>query len=299
MAKTPFSAKKHDINTLNSGYQYTTDDQMSIEALNNTIENSFYASDIAEDVAEQLSNLGTGEKIEFKGSNPNLLINGDFKVNQRGAYGTQSGNNKYPVDRWKTAAVNAFCTTNIDTNGSVESVTVGITDVTVASGRVALAYSFEDKDFKKLLCKKVTLSVNYEELNADVTNSVRIRYDSGVDNGAKVLNETSGTAVLTFTVNPNATKLVIQIAGTTEALNYSLKVNWVKLELGNIATAFSPKNYAEEITNCMRYYQIRSNDYTFPSNVIDCAIPMYKEYTRGTTTINGTTYKYIDAEVHK
>ena len=39
MAKTPFSATKHDKSTLNSGNQYTKDDQMSIEALNYMIEN--------------------------------------------------------------------------------------------------------------------------------------------------------------------------------------------------------------------------------------------------------------------
>ena len=253
-------------------------------------------SGISSNIQGQIDNLNN--QAERLLNNPNLLINGDFKVNQRGASGTQKGNAKFPVDKWKTSALNAFCTTNIDANNNVESVTVGITDVTAASGRVCLAYNFEDKDFKKLLGKKVTLSVNYEELNADVSNSVRIRFDSGVDNGSTILSTTTGTATLTFSVNPSATKLVIQIAGTSKALNYSLKLNWAKLELGSIATAFNPKNYAEELLACMRYYQIRSNDYTFPSNVIDCAIPMYKEYTRGTTTINGTTYKYIDAEVH-
>ena len=427
MAKTPFSAKKHDINTLNSGYQYTTDDQMSIEALNNTIENSFYASQVSENVANQLSNLGANDKVEFKGSNPNillngnftinqrglpnyiantnmdivdkwriqtegsfdvstntftsntrfsairqevknfevfrgktltysiyvnnveentfgvnvrdgvetylkdnltvglntftvtidenatqlifdiqnrvtgthsiqleyakvelgsiatpfspkayeqeladcqcidgglattysnpnLLINGDFRVNQRGTSGTQNGNSKFPVDRWKTSALNAFCSTNLDTNGNVESVVAGITGVTTEGGRNALIYNFEDKDFKKLLGKQVTLSINYQELSADVANSVRIRFDSGVDNGAKVLTETSGIAVLTFTVNPNATQLVIQIAGTSSALNYSLKLNWVKLELGSIATPLTPRPYAEELAMCQRYF---------------------------------------------
>lgn len=197
--------------------------------------------------------LKTAE-LSSKVSNPNLLINGDFRINQRGASGTQSGNSRFPVDRWRTAALNAFCTTNLDTNGNVESVVAGITGVTAASGRVSLAYNFEDKDFNKLLGKQVTLSINYQELSADVTNSVRIRYDSGVDNGSKVLTETSGTAILTFTVNPNATKLVIQISGTSSALNYSLKLNWAKLELGSVATTFSPRPYAEELALCQRYY---------------------------------------------
>lgn len=207
----------------------------------------------ANENTSKIEELETNKADKTMLPNPNLLINGDFRVNQRGASGTQNGNAKFPVDRWKTAAVNAFCTTNLDTNGNVESVTVGITSVTTSGGRNALIYNFEDKDFKELLGKQVTLSVSYENLVSDVANSVRIRFDSGVDNGSKVLTETSGIAILTFTVNQNATQLVIQIAGTSSALNYSLKLNWAKLELGSVATTFSPRPYAEELALCQRY----------------------------------------------
>ena len=52
-----------------------------------------------------------------------------------------------------------------------------------------------------------------------------------------------------------------------------------------------------ELVKCERYYQIRSNSYTIETNAIDRPIPMRVNGTIGTTTINGTTYKYADAEI--
>ncbi len=52
-------------------------------------------------------------------SNPNLLINGDFKVNQRGE-STYSTTNKYTVDRWKLVSGSVIVETNgITLNGTI------------------------------------------------------------------------------------------------------------------------------------------------------------------------------------
>lgn len=54
---------KHSANSFNNGNQYTTDDQMSIEALNNNIENSLYAVRVAEN-AQSATNNGVSYDLQ-------------------------------------------------------------------------------------------------------------------------------------------------------------------------------------------------------------------------------------------
>ena len=71
----------------------------------------------------------TGGKLHDKDiavdvSNPNLLINPDFKINQRGVSGTFSETGKYLVDRWRL--VSGMVTVNADStltlNGTISQV---------------------------------------------------------------------------------------------------------------------------------------------------------------------------------
>ena len=238
MAKTPFSAKKHDINTLNSGYQYTTDDQMSIEALNNTIENSFYASDIAEDVAEQLSNLGTGDKIEFKGSNPNLLINSDFRVNQKGLT-TYTVLNEFTVDAWKLS----YGSLTVNSDGSVTHTATntwqGIRQFITNPSRLA--------------GKTITLSVNSSATTNKLAQISMIKQGSSTATNIGSTDVKTGAGITSFTatipsdITDNDQLYVLLY---TPQANQSITYYWTKLEIGSVATTFSPKPYEEELADC-------------------------------------------------
>lgn len=248
MAKIPFSAKKHDINTLNSGYQYTTDDQMSIEALNNTIENSFYASNIAENVSQQLSNLDPNEKIEFKGSNPNLLINGDFRVNQRGlgeySPKTSWGDYTYTCDRW---ALYGLATAKF-------SVTTKR-----LTGQTWFLQTIDD--FEGLLGKTLTFSMKFNQLSNDYINFTfrKVFTDETKESIDKRFYPSIGNQTIQYTFdlpadNEKTIKRVELII--YQGANGDIEIDYIKLEIGSIATPYSPRPYAEELALCQRYYQL-------------------------------------------
>ena len=160
-------------------------------------------------------------------ANPNLLINGDFQVWQRGTSFTGIGMFKYIADRWR-----------LNTSAASGTVTVSKVDdgMHVFMGNapnLALVYSFEDADWKKIEGNTVTLSYS-------------------VDNEIKAQTFTIENNVL----YPKSLAFFVDYGNKTE-----FTVNWVKLELGSSATPFVPRPFAEELAMCQRYFE-KSYNYT-------------------------------------
>lgn len=171
----------------------------------------------------QLANyLGT------KFSNPNLLINPDFKINQRGSstYTTTSESPIYTVDRWMSAKSKV----NVNSNG-----TVTITSLSTNGSSVW---------FKQLLENTIegacTLSCEATSVTGDV-------YLFSQDNGIKVKQ---GINKITLSDLKQASFELKQGA--------SITLKWVKLEQGSIATPFVVPNYMEELIKC-RYFYYQAN----------------------------------------
>lgn len=285
-------------NSINDGYEYERKDRPTRQQLNAIVNNSLYASDIAENIAEQISNLGTNDKIEFKGSNPNLLINGDFSVNQRGQEVYGNANNttqQYPsgiftVDRWRISR---------NYTGTFNTLTKTLS--TGSMGTYCNLSQIIELDLTTIVGKQVTFSF-------DVQSTIRTQFAITLTRNGNLTNLVIGTNTSNLMNRVSVTATIPTDVTSSDVLgvgiycnggnNDSCTIGNCKLEVGSVTTPFVPRPYAEELPMCMRYYQIRTSAYTFPSNVLDCPIPMYSEYTRGTTTINGTTYNYIDAEIY-
>lgn len=159
----------------------------------------------------------TEEKVSTL-SNPNLLINGEFAVWQRGESftipRTGYGTGKYTADRWRVWA-------NADSTGGNITVTKADDGMHIeADGAGFATYRFEEAEVKKLSGKTVTLS---QSVDGVVSSAVRSFPTTGILN------------------------VTLPASGT---------LNWVKLELGEEATPFVPKGYGEELLACMRYYQV-------------------------------------------
>lgn len=167
-----------------------------------------------------------------KFSNPNLLINPDFKINQRGTtnYESDSGAsvNTYSVDRWSLyrhkLAVN-----------SDKSITLANTP----SNEGAFSQILEDT------------------VEGDVTIQV---YVADVSGSASVLVMTSdGRTVVTvgnlkkglnvFHYNQGLKKVYIKV------LNGTITLKYAKVEQGAVATPFIAPNRAEEFVKCCRFFQ--------------------------------------------
>lgn len=171
-------------------------------------------------------------------SNPNLLINGDFRVNQRGqtSYTTLG----YTVDRWRTAT---------------EGTTVDVLDKGVRlNGTSSNNYNFYQfiEDYKSLAGKIITFSLKF----TNNTDRIRLRINDGVGNTGSVYStDTSGILTVTRTIADSPTQLRCIVQLETTGSSMSVDVIEAKLEIGSIATLFSPRPYAEELAMCQRYYQ--------------------------------------------
>lgn len=179
--------------------------------VNITVNYAGYATN--EDIEKVNSQLNDIENDVQQLSNPNLLINGDFQVWQRGTHFENVGAGQYQADRWQVL------TTDGNYLATVDKVVEGLKisqDTTGGAGCV-IQYRFEDTDLKRIDGKVCTLSKSI--------------------NGA----------IETTQITPTSNMIEIGVGS-------NVTVNWVKLELGDKATPFSPRPYAEELAMCQRYY---------------------------------------------
>ena len=189
-----------------------------------------------------------------KFSNPNLLINPDFKINQRGKSNYTSG---YSVDRWKILNATLNATTNTLSNSNSEYGT--------------FLQSLENKPTGTFT---VTLNV------ASVTGAVKFLWQDGstFKTGVAI---SKGVNTYTFTAS-SLTWVGIQIASGA-----SIQLSYMKLEQGTVATSFIAPNMAEELIKCYRFYQRMKPHYSgYVAKFQTTYFPMpIKAQTRTTGTI--------------
>ena len=205
-------------------------------------------------------------------NNPNLFINGDFRnpVNQR--KNSQYTSNNYCIDRWKKWT-DKF-TTSVQ-NGFLRNQGTWI---------VLLQYLEESPK----LFKKGTVFTMSAKVKCEKTRPVKFSYYDHTSSNSigEVCPEiTVGTdwKVISHTVTVNVdivhqnTAFCIETSWN-DADTATLDIEWIKIELGSVATPFVPRLYAEELALCKRYYEV-SND--------DCLISGVKQHTSYITE-----YKY-------
>ena len=194
-------------------------------------------------MAEYITKVRTNEgdkQIDYAalanlpGINNNMLINGDFKINQRGSTSyIQTNTWKYSVDRWKY---------------------IGLMTVTVnESGTVILSKS-DNND-------KTYFSQQLEDIHGagNFTFSFRVKSISGI---MEAYIEGGDGGILTVTTpgiyqvnsSSGAKGVHFRLAGSTA----TVELQWAKLEVGTVATQFVSRLRCEEILLCQRYYEKRS-----------------------------------------
>ena len=175
-------------------------------------------------------------------SNPNLLINGDFRVNQRGQ--TSYTGTGYTVDRWRNAGFTNLVTTPINTG-------ISLVDTVDTSTGYVLSYKFEDKDYLKLQGKTITISC---KVSKNTGSSIYLRLLANGENVGDTANITdTGIFSKTITLPTSLTSLELHIRKSSGELN--CEIEYVKLELGSVVTANNSRPYVEELAMCQRYYQ--------------------------------------------
>ncbi len=172
--------------------------------------------------------VGGKSAEELIQSNPNLLLNPDFKVNQRGKseYG-YDGSDRYTVDRWKLQA-------NLTLTVHSDYVTVSRHDPT----------SNSHTGFRQELNIPDDTSVT---LQACVKgNGSFTLFHNGFSGTAEMqVQDTDGWVVVKCT-GYGASDAGVLLRGTAT----SLDIKWIKLELGAVSTPFIPPNPLEEALKC-------------------------------------------------
>lgn len=228
-------------------------------------------SGLKKGLLSQLANyLGT------KFSNPNLLINPDFKINQRGqaTYETSGAGQIYSVDRWRLG------------RGKVTVNSDGTVTVT-ATGGTTNEEGYYQQYLENAISGDYTVSMEV----ISVSGAVRIAIDGAwknIKSGLNVFHGITGTGAV----------------GLQLANGASITLKWVKLEQGSVATPFVAPNPAEELIKCQRYYvktvgELRAYTNAGTSFGVTVNLPT-KMRTKPTININNI-YSYnvssIDTEI--
>lgn len=211
-------------------------------------------------------------------SNPNLLINSDFRnpVNQRGQTTYKSVANNFTrvftIDRWNMQ------------NGC--ELTVNDNSITLKGDSAANGASIFCQVMEVLPADTYTLQVKVKSMSngADIKITNSKSQDVFIDNLYTGLN--------TFTVTNTDVFFVSVNLGSSSVI----ELEWIKLEVGTTGTAFSPRLYAEELALCRRYFDIMGGtrvigvEQDYSANTFTYAIPRnVMMRTTPTISIHGTT----------
>lgn len=176
--------------------------------------------------------------------NPNILINSNFAINQRGETEYNNSNaptSAYTVDRL-VHYLNCPYKLTAHNGGGIVVENTGTTSVDFAQ-------IIEDGGALYGNCIQ-TLSMSIV-----VNNVTRIIKATGTPKQGKTFigagfPDNTGIMYVEWTTS-NTYKAWFRIySGKT------VKINWWKLEVGSNATAYMPPNPAEELLKCQRYYQV-------------------------------------------
>lgn len=176
--------------------------------------------------------------ISLNSSNPNLLINGDFKINQRGSSTYTCTKNEYTVDRWLGS-----------NNLTVTKIASGVTLSNTSTSASTTFVQKLEEPYSSFAGQSLTLSAKIDGEIYSLT--ITFASSSPTSQGTIASKEIKTGVSLTLTYFAND----IFSVGITLSSGKSLTLTFIKLELGATATAFAPRTTAEELALCQRFYQ--------------------------------------------
>lgn len=234
-------------------------------------------------------------------SNPNLLDNAWFTVNQRGQTEYISNTSTYTFDRW-------YMVENSNAGGvKVAKANEGIviTKLTTANNPAGrLAQKFEND----LIGNTVTFSITYKSTISFILG-LGTTY-GGAISPSLTMTPSSEFVTKSFTVPISTSGLLwFNIAIANVQPQGTIEIKAIKLELGTVSTLANDiaPNYAEELAKCQRYYvrfsgnaaHLGSGFFTSNSAVqIDIPLPAtMREIKDVSNALSGTAYIWTTSHI--
>ena len=235
------------------------------------------ASATAASHSENAAEIAAGRLAAI--SNPNLLINGDFSVWQRGeehTFDTSSNIAPYTSDRWQMWSTYSMGTCVIDTwtpnSGEIKNVSHGIqinlsNIIPTANQYLYLTQCIED-GWSKISGKNVSFSFLFYV--PGLTTKGNISVDLIASNGLGALvpkinvdNQITGSDVVKVTGSWKVPEINTETLFTNAYFRIffegtcrgNIYMTHAKLEVGSVATPFIPDDPATNLAKCQRYYQ--------------------------------------------
>lgn len=210
------------------------------------------SAETAEKVANALTVMVNGEETEYDGSaaaavtvsasNPNLLDNSNFAINQGGK--TSWSSVGQTVDRWRKTASTGTVTLTTGSNQSLPY------QIRLTNGAEITQYL--ERDF--LRNKYYTITVGYAA-GTGATNITERSYTFRVPDSSNqnYTEEIATDLYVTIYVKQYSSSLhsYIRISDDSSSGRY---IYYIKLEEGDVATPYEIPDPATELLKCQRYY---------------------------------------------
>jgi len=208
-------------------------------------------------------------KIQLKSASRNLIINGDFRIWQRGTSHTSTATNEYSADRFRTEG------NNLSTTISRQAFTAGQTDVPnfpTYYARVATSAKPSSGQYWGLM-QRIEAPLNARQ-GQTYTLSYWVRSTSGTvaasaftygfgGSGASRSNSPELTTTWQKVTNTQTVNLsgggaylsvyIMRVPDTAPS-SMSVEIANVKVEEGHVATDFEHRPIGEELSLCQRYF---------------------------------------------
>ena len=169
-------------------------------------------------IQDTLVDLGTADlKTATPLSHRNLIINGDFRINQRGATSRDQTSSAYNYDRWYWDGTYLY---------------QGVEDKNVRNGTFTLSWTDSGSD----ISAHYVISTDSSGVN-------------GPDSGLTYTSVSNGGQITVNEGTEYSKHLWIRFGGTVANLSK------VQLEEGSVATPFEHRSYGDELQRCFRYYE--------------------------------------------
>ena len=219
----------------------------------------------------------TQAKLNFPVANRNLLINGNFSINQRGGVNTTI--NSYALDRWRSYGGPLGFTISQQNNASNGSLSSSRNAIRVArnsgdsqTNNTGIAQGVETLGCQGIAGTQMTLSF-FARKGADFSSNVLkyiIFFGQGTDDnpvGMTSQTNSSSNATLattftkytkTVTVPANTSQITVAFAFDptgTAGSNDWFEIAECQLERGSVATSFEHRPHGQELALCKRYCQ--------------------------------------------
>lgn len=211
--------------------------------------------------------------------NRNRIINGCFRVSQKGSTTVTAGTAVYAAaDRWYVGATGATVGTANDWVGPNSPSALRVSGA-ASNTNVYMGQRIESINIADLAGDAVTVS-GYFWCPTGVVPKLNVYYPSALNNfttstqyinsapmGASVL--TAGWTYLsyTFTLPSQATSgIAIEFVMGPVLAGANAAISGITLEPGTVATPFELKNYSTELLQCQRYYTISSFRLDIPTS---------------------------------